>query len=213
MNVAGIDVGGLKKGFHVVIGISRSGRLAFHLYHDTNPKKIVQLCRQHDVQVVAIDAPCKWRKGKIARASELSLSRAGYRLYFTPTREEAVANRRGFFDWMLNGERLYKAFEPTHPVLAFPQHSLIPQCVETFPHAILRSLAPDLATKFSLKEKTFARLELLKRLGMDALCFPTADDVDAALCCYTAQQMAGKLPMEFHGDSETGFIVLPAPVR
>src|SRR5262245_25332747 len=119
--VVGIDVGGSKKGFHAV---ALKGGTFFCKQASTNANAIADWCRSVGAQVVAVDAPCKWRTldGR-ARLAELEMAEAGLHCYYAPTEETARAH--AFYAWMLSGQELYSA-------LALAGCAAI----ETFPHAV-----------------------------------------------------------------------------
>jgi len=112
--VVGIDVGGVRKGFHAVA-------LADGNYLDRKQtpsvRELTHWVREEiGAQVIAIDSPCRWRSGKSCRAAERELLEDGIRCFLTPTRSEAVRNTTGFYQWMLRGAELFRALEKTHPL-------------------------------------------------------------------------------------------------
>jgi predicted nuclease with RNAse H fold len=56
--VAGIDIGGDRKGNHLVI--LRGTEIVCNLRKQT-PESMLEKCLQFEVAAVAIDAPCLWR--------------------------------------------------------------------------------------------------------------------------------------------------------
>src|SRR5262245_4610091 len=107
--VAGIDVGGRKKGFHAVALNEGS---FFCKEASANANAMADWCRNIGAQIVAVDAPCKWRTldGR-ARLAELSMAAEGIACYYAPTEEKARAH--AFYAWMLAGQELYSAL--AHP--------------------------------------------------------------------------------------------------
>src|SRR5687767_6420581 len=109
--VAGVDVGGPRKGFHAVIlhegkfVAKMSSREAHH---------IAAWCRAQGATVVAVDAPCRWRTSGLARAAERELAKEKISRFSTPT--EARATDHPFFTWMIAGQALFRALHVTHPI-------------------------------------------------------------------------------------------------
>ena len=134
MRVAGIDVGGVRKGFHAVV---LHGAKVTDLMHDKSADRLAAWLRSMDVSAIAVDAPCSWSADGRARSAERVLMSQAVWCFSTPTREVAVDHPRQHYDWMLNGERLYQALGPTHPLhrrwagIAAKQF-----CLETYPHAV-----------------------------------------------------------------------------
>src|SRR4051812_15646379 len=97
MVVAGIDVGGVKKGFHVVA--LRKGTF-FQKLKSRNTSEIVEWCRNIEADVVAVDAPCKWRApNSPVRLAERDMAAEGIGSYYAPTGE--IARVHSFYSWML----------------------------------------------------------------------------------------------------------------
>jgi predicted nuclease with RNAse H fold len=158
-------------------------------------------------QVVAADAPCRWSAGPDGRAAERELLRRGIRCFLAPTHREALRHPAGFYDWMLNGEKLFRALERTHPLCrALPRNGQR-CCFETFPHAItwnLRGGKADVACKRA------QRSALLRKYGVRTDLLTNMDWIDAALCALAADLLATHAPMQFHGEARTGVIIAPA---
>ena len=134
ITTVGIDVGGPRKGFHAVAlrGGAYAAQLASH-----DELQVADWCRSIvQASVIAIDAPCRWSSDGRARPCERELMQKGIWCFASPTHEKAhTPHRSGYFDWMLQGEKLYQALEKSHPlVAAIPLTG--PGCFETFPHAI-----------------------------------------------------------------------------
>ena len=117
--VAGIDVGGTKKGFHLVVlqgsavmcrcvkpGRSRTSRALF-----------------------AIQSICRWHRCAFAMGSRRHRSGGGemarerISCFATPTLARANASTSGFYEWMFNGARVYEVFADIHPVLRTDRYS------------------------------------------------------------------------------------------
>ena len=200
--VVGIDVGGNRKGFHAVALLN--GQF-IEKKRDTSPATIVNWCIRHKATVVAVDAPCRWSQAGLSRLAERELSVAGERIhcFATPTYQVAQANK--FYDWILNGEKLYERLE-SHQYLRFSGERINEQvCIETFPHAIVCAIAGHVVTA---KPKARVRREALKNKGLDISGLPNIDFVDAALCAVAGDEFR-KGSYKSYGDRLEGFIVVP----
>ena len=197
----GIDVGGVKKGFHAIA--HRDGSYMDQL-HSTNPDEIVNWALSFQPIVIAIDAPSMFSQNERSRKAERDLVHHGMRCFYTPTR--ALAAKSRFYDWVFNGEQLYQK-------LGLPifmgNHTNRPSIIETFPHAIQLSLwADDLAsspqgTKLSVREQT-----LRLKANYDTSQLSNIDFIDAALCAVSADYFANHQYVTYGCDVD-GFIVLP----
>jgi Protein of unknown function (DUF429) len=65
--VAGIDVGGTKKGFHLVV---LQGSAVTFVASSLDVRELHERCLQFKVSVVGIDAPSQWGVEGIGRAAE-----------------------------------------------------------------------------------------------------------------------------------------------
>lgn len=205
--VAGIDVGGPRKGFHLVVLQGTQVR-AVQVRQDA--AEVARACVQHEVALVGIDAPCRWGLEGSGRSAERALARERIACFATPSRARALATRSGFYDWMLNGERLYAALAATHPVLMTERYGGGRACFETFPHAVTCALlGRELA---SAKFKRVQRRTLLAQAGIDTSALSSIDAIDAAVCALTAAHLAGG-QVRAYGDAAGGYIFVPAPAR
>lgn len=198
--VAGIDVGGTRKGFHLVV---LQGRTVVWTGKSPNPEDLVRVCKDHEVEVVAVDAPCRWGS---PRHAERQLAKVGISSFSTPTRVRATAS--SFYEWMFNGEKLYCALAPTYPLLDDLGSVRQRCCLETYPHAITCSLLGRHVASARLKRTQ--RRQLLANRGIAVNSKWSIDYLDAGLCAMTAQfYLAG----EFHpyGDQATGYLIVPQP--
>ncbi len=137
--VAGIDVGGKRKGLHAVA--LRDGRYLSKC-SATEPSDIVSWCRDevHAV-VIAIDAPSHWSVDGRARLAERELMSEGIWCFATPTFESAMQHPTNHYEWMIQGDSLFRALNPSHPLANnLPLPSGKQRCFETFPHAITCAL-------------------------------------------------------------------------
>lgn len=132
--VAGIDVGGDRKGFHAVI--LNDGRF-IDQKTDCDAEKIVKWCLQNEARIVAVDAPCQWSRKGASRLAERQLAQKQIHCFATPIRERAEG--KNFYRWMFNGERLYQALAAEYQLFDGTITEGL-TCFETFPHAIMCSL-------------------------------------------------------------------------
>jgi predicted nuclease with RNAse H fold len=198
--VAGVDVGGPRKGYHAVA--LRAGKVVAK-FRSRDAEEIATWLRGLGAEVVAIDAPCRWREENgPARAAERQMAGAHISSFSTPT--EAKAAGHAFYTWMLEGMKLYRALLPTHPIYDGTRRMRV--CIETFPQAVACALAAEIV---SAKEKDSVRRGLLERWGLAPAQFANIDEVDAALCAVAADAFACD---RFHGygDPAGGFVIVPA---
>ena len=203
--VAGIDVGGRRKGFHAVA--LQDGTYAGQWHTRDAREMAVWCCEEINVQVIAIDAPCRWSAGPGGRAAERELLQQGIRCFLTPTRRAALRNPAGFYDWMLNGSKLFRALDKTHPLRRALPRPGQRCCFETFPHAITWNLRGGNA---DVARKRCQRTALLREHGCRTDRLTNMDWIDAALCALAADLLAARAPAQFHGNARTGFIIVPA---
>ncbi len=202
--VAGIDVGGAKKGFHLVLLRGNEVLLSTKSPH---PDELVQHCLRHQAVVVSVDAPCQWAD-RVPRQAEREMAREGIFSFSTPSR--AKAQTSAFYGWMFNGERMYAALAEAYPLLDAPDKRSTPSSFETFPHAISCALlGKDVA---SAKIKGRQRRALLAVLGLETTLLKSIDDLDATLCAVTAQFFLSRT-FKTYGDVEGGFLIVPAAVN
>lgn len=201
--VAGIDVGGRAKGFHAV---ALQGAAYLDKCNSCDPLKVAEWCRGIKARFVGVDAPCHWSSTGRSRVAERELMAEGIWCFSTPGREVAECHPKDHFRWMLNGADLYANLEKTHVLFdkSFDPASR-PMCFETFPQAIACALAGRIV---SAKQKRQNRRELLKRAKIDTSKLTNIDQIDAALCAFTAHQFAQN-DYKCYGDVATGFIVVP----
>lgn len=199
--VVGVDVGGMKKGFHAVA--LRDNQIVAKLM-TCSAVDVATLCRKQGATAVGIDAPCQWSLAGRARSCERELAGLGISVFCTPSR--AVGQIHPFYSWMVNGAELFRLLVPDYRLYDGRTAPLDPLCFETFPQAIACSLA---GTKLSAKNKRTDRRRLLVQAGISSDALTTIDDIDAALCALSAQHvLAGSF--KAYGDTAEGFILLPA---
>jgi predicted nuclease with RNAse H fold len=205
ITTVGIDVGGARKGFHAVA-------LSDGAYTSQLATSDVETLRdwclnEMKVQVIAIDAPCRWSTNGRMRACERELMQRGIHCFASPTREQAIRHPSDYYGWMLRGEALYRALESSHPICTALPMAGEHCCMETFPHAITWHLRGGEA---QARQKRRQRRELLRQAGIDLEQLSNIDLVDAALCALTAHCAASGASCKTYGDPFEGIIVVPA---
>lgn len=204
--VAGVDVGGERKGFHAVC---LSGR-ELHVAKFQEAAAVVEWCQALKVDTLGVDAPCAWSRSGGSRLAERTLRVGGERLqcFKTPTRERAEKSR--FYDWVFRGEALYQALQPRFKLYTTEVGTRANQgsagvMFETFPQAVACALSGRV---LQAKNKGADRRQLLQSLGISLVCLTSQDEVDAALCAVTARLHQLSLTSA-QGDDEEGWMVLP----
>lgn len=205
--VVGIDVGGERKGFHAV---ALRGGFFEEKITATDPAVIVDWCLAQKATVVSVDAPCGWSQTGPSRLAERELELLGEKIYCfaTPTRERAKNHDKGFYDWVFNGEKLYVELQKYYPLFNGERRKG-PLCIETFPHAVVCSMASQVV---SAKLKVKVRRNALQSSGYDISGLSNIDFVDAALCAVAANEFLKDNYKSF-GNREEGFIVVPRPLK
>ncbi|MEX3921032.1 DUF429 domain-containing protein [Paraburkholderia sp. BR10872] len=204
--VAGIDVGGDKKGCHLVI---LEGSRAFRPADTITPQEMLRACLEYGVQAVGIDAPCQWGIERKGRRAERELARQRIFSFATPTRQRADENPGRFYRWMFNGEAIYQVFSSDYPLLSSRDFQGGRVSFETFPHAVTCALRGKDGT--SAKEKRRQRPEVLESAMIDASGLKSIDDFDAALCALTARYLVEGRTYAY-GDVKGGYIHVPIPL-
>jgi predicted nuclease with RNAse H fold len=203
--VAGIDIGGERKGCHLVI---LRGTTVLCATKSKATKDLLERCLAFDVVAVGVDAPCRWGSEGAGRHAERELARQGIFSFATPTRKLALSHTSGFYGWMLSGEHVYQTFASTYPLFVAGNYSKGRVCFETFPHAITCAmLGKEVA---SAKQKRSQRREILESAGIEAADLKSIDAVDAALCALTARYLLEGKTLAY-GDVAGGHIVVPVP--
>jgi predicted nuclease with RNAse H fold len=201
--VAGIDIGGDKKGCHLVV---LRGTEILCCLNSREPERLARACVEFDASVVGVDSPCRWGIPDAGRAAEKQLARERIFSFSTPPRERAQANASGFYGWMFNGERVYQALAETHPLLPDAHYSGGRVSFETFPHAITCAMLGIGVA--SAKRKRHQRRQLLEEAGVATSSLKSIDAVDAALCALTGTfLLKGKTAA--YGDGAGGYILVP----
>jgi predicted nuclease with RNAse H fold len=199
--VVGIDVGGLRKGFHAV-ALRDGGYL--DKFASPDAPALTAWCIQVGARAVAIDAPCRWSRTGRARPAERALAAEGIHAFATPSL--AAAEGRDFYRWMHNGAELYRLIEPHFRLFDGGNAASGPVCCETFPQAVACALAGKVV---SARGKGAVRRELIREAGVATQHLSNIDVVDAALGALAAVALlAGRF--KTYGDAREGFIVVPA---
>lgn len=204
--VAGVDVGGERKGFHAVCLAGRE----FQVARFAEAAAVVAWCEALNVESLGVDAPCAWSSNGGSRLAERTL-RVGeepLQCFKTPTRERATKSR--FYDWVFRGEALYQALQRRFKLHTSEVGESVNKgsdrvMFETFPQAVACALSGRV---LKAKNKGTDRRELLQSLGLCVKPLTSQDDVDAALCAVTARLHLQSLTTAFGNDDE-GWIVLP----
>lgn len=164
----GIDVGASKKGFHIAVKKVDEAS-CYSLLHAHNPTHIVAYITnvahilQGRCRCIAIDCPPKAIiESDDTRLAEKELRARGYRIIWTPRKEEHKK------DWMINGENLWNTLQN-----AFPDTEMI----ETFPTA---------NADYILGSNTLIPMDIL--FGKTKRAY-YKDYLDAAICAATAEKM------------------------
>jgi len=179
--VVGIDVGGLRKGFHAVA--LREGSY-LNKFASPDARDLAAWCIQVGARAVAVDAPCRWSRTGRARPAERAPAAEGIHAFATPSLEAAEGH--AFYRWMHNGAALYDVIEPHYPLFDGGHAVSGPVCCETFPQAVACALAGKVV---SARRKTTVRRELLREAGLATKPLSNIDLVDAALCALAAQAL------------------------
>lgn len=204
LTVAGIDIGGARKGCHLVV--LRGSAIVCNI-RSGDPAHLARTCDELGAVAVGIDSPCRWGQPQSGRLAEKMLAKERIFSFATPARERAEANTSGFYGWMFCGERVYEALTATHPLLSDVGYVGGKVCFETFPHAITCAMLGT--AEASAKRKREQRRQLLRDAGIDPTPLKSIDAVDAALCALTAQYVLAR-QSKAYGDTESGHIFVPA---
>lgn len=201
--VAGIDIGGARKGCHLVV---LCGLEIIHVEVDAKPSVLAARCNAFGAVIIGVDAPCGWSAASSSRLAERELAQRSISSFATPTRERAEANQSGFYDWMFAGADMYRALDATHGLQKQREYTGGKVCFETFPHAVTCHLLGR--ENVSARKKFQQRKDLLDALGVDTSRLRSIDARDAALCAITAACLALGYVTSF-GDADGGLIFVP----
>ena len=180
--VAGVDVGGPRKGFHAVA--LRDG-IFNDKFESKDVKDVAVWCRKIKATIIGVDAPCHWSLDGRARPAERALMGEGIWCFGAPTRQIAETHPTGYYNWMLAGADLFTELMKTHRLFSgTPVAPSDMDCFETFPHAIACTLAGQI---LRAKQKNRDRRNLLDQAGVEFPSRVGLDTGDAALCALTAR--------------------------
>jgi len=186
--VVGVDVGGLKKGFHAV---ALQNGIFLETFSTRNAAEVATWCRRVKATAIGIDAPCSWSRTGRARLCERALASDGIFTFATPNRSKGKTHP--FYRWMCNGAELFRLLTPQYRLFDGNRPTALPVCFETFPQAAACALAGRI---LPAKRKRIDRPRLLRKTGLDVESLTNIDLVDAALCALTAQYLlAGSITM------------------
>ena len=198
--VIGIDVGGVRKGFHAV---ALNNARILDKVTSPDPLLIINWCFQYQPKVIAVDAPCGWSRDGYSRQAERDLAKLGIHSFFTPTHEKASQSK--FYDWVFNAQRLFSELSKTH-FLFQENNTQTPIVFETFPHAVVCAVRGEIV---SASPKVAIRRKILQDLNMVGLeQLKNIDFVDAALCALAAEYFING-SYKALGNDEEGYIVIP----
>ena len=133
--VAGVDVGGAKKGFHAVALRERQILAKLRTY---SAAAVADWCREQRASAVGIDAPCRWSLTGRRRPCERELAGLGLPCFSTPN--QATGKVHPFYRWMVSGADLFQRLARDYRLYDGRMLLLGPLCFETFPQAIACSL-------------------------------------------------------------------------
>jgi predicted RNase H-like nuclease len=199
MITIGIDIGGLRKGFH---GMILKNQQYEGQFATASPKAMADWCQQYNPSAIAVDAPCLWAETGKSRTAERAIYEEGIHSYYTPT--QAIAEGRSFYGWVFNGMALYQELARSWPLhRGEPENG--PCVFETFPHAVTCALMRGVR---SAKNKRVDRTQILEEHGIRFPKAPNQDMIDAALCALTADYFVKGQTLAY-GDVGSGHIIVP----
>lgn len=202
--VGGIDVGGERRGFHLVALKGAAIRATFETLHAA---EAVAWCVDQGITLVGVDAPAGWSQaidGECqSRVAERDIHQSGFHIFFTPTRE--IGTARKFSRWMLNGERLYAELLKHYPLHNGNTQAPPRCCFETYPYIAACGLANK---RLSAKNKNRDRREVIRSAGIDPALLKNQDYVDATICALVAYSVHADACIAY-GHAEEGFILTP----
>jgi predicted nuclease with RNAse H fold len=106
---AGVDVGGVRKGFDVAVVDME--RLVARPRRFPSSDSVVAFLGEHQPRVVAVDSPrCTAPEGSRSRACERLLATKVCGIRYTP--DQAALDGNAYYDWIVRGLELYAALEP-----------------------------------------------------------------------------------------------------
>lgn len=126
MKAIGIDVGGVKKGFHLALADSTSQNIE-SICANASIQEAIEFVDNHQPEIIAIDCPPRAAiNGPNTRLSERQINRLpGVRIQWTRRPSHTPP------EWMTHGEQLWRALAHEFPQLPI---------IETFPTAVAISM-------------------------------------------------------------------------
>ena len=203
MTSLGIDVGGVRKGYDLVL-LDDARRVA-QMERHVSLEALGGHIEAWRPDVVCIDSPPGWAIDA-SRKTEAAVLALGLSLYRTPWAEDKKTN--AFYAWMLSGFEAFSTARDAGFAMYDGGASVHGRALEVFPHAIASVLHG--AKRPEGLRKHLWRREALAATGVDVAALKGNDQCDAALCA-----LAGLLALEgafcWAGEPSEGVIVLPCP--
>jgi len=200
----GIDVGGARKGCHLV-ALNGARQLVGEGLNLRSPQAIAAAIAEWAPRVVGIDSPSGWAKSGKSRLAERALRQAGIQSFYTPTRARA-ARGGAFYAWVFNGEQVHAAARQTHPAY-LGRGTVWGRSIEVFPNATVRILTGQRPPVGSSKAEW--RRRVLTAQGILSEKFTNLDFMDAALCALTGLYALDG-DFQAFGDPAEGLLIAPA---
>jgi predicted nuclease with RNAse H fold len=184
--VLGLDVADARGCDAVVLGASMVARPVGKVMSGA---ELEELLSELNPTAIAIDSPPGWASNG-RRRCERELTQRAINLFTTP--DEATGTSNAFYAWMQVGFEMFRAAHG-YPTL------------ETFPYAVAVVINGQRID--GTRRQT--RLAALAAVGIDTRELRTLDQIDAALCAYTAWAWVNGVSVSV-GDESEGQITLPA---
>ena len=186
---AGVDVGGVRKGFHVAV--LDTDRLIVGPANVKTTDDVVALIRAVMPVVIGIDSPCRAADpGGRSRACERELVTAVCGIRYTPD-ADTIASGGAYYEWIRNGFALYEALATAAPTPGW-------KVIEVFPTASWTRLYKR---RESARRAAWSRAALAS-LALDGLPARrlNQDDRDAIVAAWTARLWSQTDMIEWFGD-------------
>jgi predicted nuclease with RNAse H fold len=182
----GVDVAARRGCDVVALGDDLVARPVGRVYKGAELTEILEELRP---EAVAIDSPPRWAPPEKRRDCERELTRRGICLFTTPNEARGVGHP--FYEWMTIGFDLFEAARGS-------------STLETFPHAIALAIHAGKPPG----NKRAVRISALERVDVETRALRNIDQIDAALCAYTAWAWLNGNAISV-GDEREGQITLP----
>jgi hypothetical protein len=197
----GIDVGGVRKGYDLVL--LDNGRRVVEAERHVSLQALGGHIKAWRPDVVCIDSPPSWAVDA-PRATEAAVLALGLSLYRTPWAEDKKSN--AFYAWMLAGFEAFAAAQDAGYAMYDGGTSVYGRALEVFPHAIA-SVLHGVRRPHGVRKHVWRRAAL-SAAGVEEAALKGNDQCDAALCA-----LAGLLALDgsfcWAGEPSEGVIVLP----